>query len=406
MQNRAVIQNVDAQMTERDLCSLLQCTVEQSSLAEKGLVAAVRWVRFVPLPVIGDEVRLASDEDKAGFTVVGLHFDAALLQCSGGDTQFVWMDSIQPVTRTAVVEYKLENTAERAVGILNGKVAHGRRLRLSMVTEEEDVALMKHLVPLEERAAQHNPIVHDFTFGEGLPVDVSLETDSSSSGTGGVLWDAALFLAEWLHCNRAKALYGKTVVELGAGLGLPSLLAAHHAGESCVRVFVRSLPLCLSLTACTLAMLHADRVLLTDFVKETLSLMRVNIVRNKLQESAIACKLDWHSERDLQRITKAYAPTVIIYSDVVYSRECALLLPRVIQQLLPPKGVVYGVLPRRGKRMGIAQFEEAMTAIGLECTHIELGSDMLHGKENRMGCQLTQWRWINAGAELVCVPTP
>jgi predicted nicotinamide N-methyase len=42
----------------------------------------------------------------------------------------------------------------------------------------------------------------------------------------GVLWPAAIGLSNYLHENR-QLLLGKSVLELGCGLGLPSLVAAH-----------------------------------------------------------------------------------------------------------------------------------------------------------------------------------
>jgi hypothetical protein len=315
MQNRAIVSNIDAHITERELYSLLQCTVEPSSLSQKGLVAVVRSVHFIGSPQPGDEVEVVG---KPGESFVVLNADlirctAFLRRISAGGTLFAWIDTMRPISQTAYVEYKLENTAQRAVSRLDGKLIRGRRLHVSMVNDKENAVLVKRLAHVDgdEQGVNQAGAVHEFSFGEGLPVEVSLQTDSSSTGTGGVLWDAALFLAEWLHCNRSRALYGKTVLELGAGLGLPSLLAAHHA----------------------------DHVIMTDYVKETLDLMRLNITRNGVRENASVFNLDWHShERDLNAIMAAHSPNVLIFSDVVYSLECAQLLPEVIRQLLPPAG--------------------------------------------------------------------
>lgn len=49
------------------------------------------------------------------------------------------------------------------------------------------------------------------------------------------LWECALDLAEYLHSNEQKLLQGKTVLELGAGHALPSIVAAKH-GATVVHV--------------------------------------------------------------------------------------------------------------------------------------------------------------------------
>ena len=46
--------------------------------------------------------------------------------------------------------------------------------------------------------------------------------------TGNIVWDSALVLASYLSCV-SELVAGRRVIELGAGLGIPSL-ACHHLG--------------------------------------------------------------------------------------------------------------------------------------------------------------------------------
>ena len=59
------------------------------------------------------------------------------------------------------------------------------------------------------------------------------DTIGGGAETGCVLWPAALLLAGWLE-HRADALAGLRVLELGAGAGLPGLVAARCAAVGSV----------------------------------------------------------------------------------------------------------------------------------------------------------------------------
>lgn len=63
------------------------------------------------------------------------------------------------------------------------------------------------------------------------PVDVSVrETEWSEGGTGCRVWPSALLLGQWMM-EQKGAFAGKSVIELGAGVGLPGLLAARLGAE-------------------------------------------------------------------------------------------------------------------------------------------------------------------------------
>ena len=66
----------------------------------------------------------------------------------------------------------------------------------------------------------------------GADVAVAQRWRANGAGTGSITWDAAFVLAALLDVRLAEAR-PDTVVELGAGVGLPSVLAVHHG---CKRV--------------------------------------------------------------------------------------------------------------------------------------------------------------------------
>lgn len=115
----------------------------------------------------------------------------------------------------------------------------------------------------------------------------------------GILWEAAEGLAEYIAEN-SKLFRNKTVLELGCGLGLPSLVAAH---------------------------LGAD-VLATDFHPDVEEYFKRNC-----RHSSVECnyqRLNWREEN----IQKKY--DVVIGSDVLYEskhpKEVALGLLRFVKE--------------------------------------------------------------------------
>lgn len=87
--------------------------------------------------------------------------------------------------------------------------------------------------------------------------------------TGSWLWDASLVLSQWLAA-RADDVRGKSVIELGAGTGLPGLTAAA---------------------------LGAARVVLTD-VEALLPGLQRNVEVNELGERVEVRELVWGSEEE------------------------------------------------------------------------------------------------------------
>lgn len=134
---------------------------------------------------------------------------------------------------------------------------------------------------------------------------------------GIVLWPAAIALA---HDLAARALAGKRVLELGAGTGLPGIVAA-------------------SLGA---------RVLQTDRQELVLHLSRMNAQRNGV--TTIAHTLaDWTAWRDNDRYD------LIIGSDILYAKELHPHLRQIFETNLAPGGRVLIADPYRATSLALLE---------------------------------------------------
>lgn len=154
----------------------------------------------------------------------------------------------------------------------------------------------------------------------------------------GILWEAAEGLAEYIAEN-PKLVSSKTVLELGCGLGLPSLVASHLGGD----------------------------VLATDFHPDVEEYFKRNC-----RHSSVECnyqRLNWREEN----IQKKY--DVVIGSDVLYEskhpKEVALGLLRFVKE----GGTI--ILSDPG-RSYLQQFLTAMKDLGVK---EEMFSKSVNSKE-------------------------
>ncbi|XP_031491846.1 uncharacterized protein LOC116258685 [Nymphaea colorata] len=131
--------------------------------------------------------------------------------------------------------------------------------------------------------------------------DAPPDSDASSSApVGASLWDCAIVLAHYLP---SVPLAGKSVVELGAGTGLPGLTAAK---------------------------LGSSRVVLTD-LPELIPGLRRNVEANELVDGVEVRPLRWGDEGDCSALGPPF--DVVLMSDLLYNVSAAPGLCQSIRAL-------------------------------------------------------------------------
>ncbi|MQL86467.1 hypothetical protein Taro_019002 [Colocasia esculenta] len=130
--------------------------------------------------------------------------------------------------------------------------------------------------------------------GKKLLIHESRNTCDPATGrvlTGSWLWDSALHLSEWMAAAPPHHLADKTVLELGAGTGLPGLTAA---------------------------LLGAARVVLTDQAP-LLPGLRTNAAVNGLADRVEVRELSWGTGGEDPKWVPP--PDVVLMSDVFYDPD-------------------------------------------------------------------------------------
>ena len=168
-----------------------------------------------------------------------------------------------------------------------------------------------------------------------------------TGGTGGSrVWDASHFLAQWIHLNE-KLFHEKSVIELGAGLGLPGLSAA-------------------SLKDAT------AKVALTDVVTEVLDNLELNIEQNQNIITAKAVevlRVDWFDDNeDLGRYD------IVLIADVIYTSIIVDPLIVTIEKTFASD--IYVCMPTA--RMGASEFLNKMKERGFTRKTIQIPNHMFH----------------------------
>lgn len=164
----------------------------------------------------------------------------------------------------------------------------------------------------------------------------------SGSATGGHLWSAGVQLARLLLFHR-RHLVGQRVIELGCGLGLPALVAAHFAED----------------------------VLATDFEATLLDNLQFNMAVNAISNSDSNRPhslrlLDFTSMRSVSSVGLD-SWDVVLFADAIYHGQSGLALPNVIRALLQHESkdsVCFGAFTQVN-RPGISKFWEELESAGL-----------------------------------------
>eukprot|EP00980_Cylindrotheca_fusiformis_P006493 scaffold1378_cov137-Cylindrotheca_fusiformis.AAC.6 len=140
--------------------------------------------------------------------------------------------------------------------------------------------------------------------------------------TGLSIWSASLVLARWLH---TKSWDNSTIVELGAGCGVPGLTVA-----SCNP--------------------NPRRVFVTDLNPQTVENLGYNIKLNEF-DNVEALRMDWCDKSTWPKEKVDY----VVGSDLVYQKSLVPLLSGVVMELMNAGGIFFYVAPETG-RDGLEEF--------------------------------------------------
>lgn len=168
---------------------------------------------------------------------------------------------------------------------------------------------------------------------------------------GDVVFSGSVILSRYLAIHPPLVeLRGKTVIELGGGCGMPSVVAG---------------------------MMGASRVLLQDKLREPLEMAVQSAVRNKASSSLCTLCCDWKDlpdrlasaeEETLQQFREA---DIILGSVVLYSQDKSESVADVLDQLLKrPSQAAYLVEPYRYKHF--EPFEARCRSHGLDVHDTEI----------------------------------
>ncbi|OQR93143.1 hypothetical protein ACHHYP_02848 [Achlya hypogyna] len=143
--------------------------------------------------------------------------------------------------------------------------------------------------------------------------------------TGYLLWGAAVILARWVHLNR-QLFEGRSVLEVGSGLGLSGIVAAAYSQET----------------------------RLTDYQQDTLDALQYNVDLNctKHEGSVIVEHLDWDN-LDLN----APKVDIVMASDIICEPSTAEGFANVVRSRLKPDGVAFLVNATSHSRFGVVHLQ-------------------------------------------------
>ena len=176
-----------------------------------------------------------------------------------------------------------------------------------------------------------------------------LDSDETDHSTGATLWQAAPRLADYINQNSKILCKGKSILELGGGLGLCGIVA-YYSG--------------------------AKKVIMTDGDTKTLKGMRANVKHNCDNDvgDRIQCKqLLWGSPHMNAFLEENGQYDTIIAADVIYTKDSIVPLMQTVACLLEKSGQF--VLSRYTKWHSIEDETviELAKQQGLECTQLSKG---------------------------------
>ena len=190
-----------------------------------------------------------------------------------------------------------------------------------------------------------------FDFGDA-PLELHLGATHEEAGVGSQLWDASVALSLFLRSGHLSLSPSSRVVELGAGIGLPSLDLARRPD-------------------------HPAHITLTDARSKLLSLALNNIDALRQNHASVTAKLDvaplqWGDapgDNDVSAL--AGGVDVAIGSDICYEEACVGPLAALLERLAAPLTLLigpvgrssYALLRQRLKASSMLRTEERLLSL-------------------------------------------
>lgn len=133
------------------------------------------------------------------------------------------------------------------------------------------------------------------------------EMTVAQGGLGCAIWDGSIVLARWMHAHADECFRGRVGMELGAGVGVPGIVAARYAARVVLTDYmeevVANLAYNLKLNA------NVDQEDEDDECRDEVELARRRAMRQNVRASGSSALLDFHAidpdEEDLQRMEES-----------------------------------------------------------------------------------------------------
>lgn len=160
----------------------------------------------------------------------------------------------------------------------------------------------------------------------GLLSTALLLHEDLREGCGGQLWPAGMVLSTYMLKYHKQSLFGKSMIEIGAGGGLVGLAVA---------------------LGCDLGD-PKGKILITD-QEPMFALMQKNIALNDLSQKVEARIYDWGTKAPTFSSDSLSTPDIVLAADCVYFEPAFPLLLQTLTDLIGPNTMCYFCFKKRRK---------------------------------------------------------